>query len=154
MILFPCVCSDEDVGHDYVSEREDGPVLDDCKGVWFYTIRCSGCGHEDEISKSEWDEVASGELKAAQRKRAHLTRYPRIEPHTGMLVKSKQHEAETVQAAGYHVAENGVNEKYDDDTAEFFKAKTRATKERREAIRKKREHLIREGVIKRPKKRA
>lgn len=145
MILYPCECSDDDTGHDFISEKKSDAGIE-------YVIECSVCLFKSEIPKDDWDQISSDELKASQRKRTYLTRYPRIEPHTGLTVSSRADELEKVRAAGFHVAEHGINEKFDDDTSEFQRAKRRAQEERKVAIRKKRETMIREGVIKAPKR--
>lgn len=139
MIKYPCECSDEDTGHNYVSEslklhesmKLEVPVI-------FYQIECGSCGHKSEIDKSDWDMIAGDELRAAQRSKANLTRYPRIEPHTGMLVSSKQHESEMVKAMGFHKAENGLNEKFHDETAETLRKKRQDLAERRKAMQERR----------------
>lgn len=58
------------------------------------TVRCDTCGVKTIRSTDEAEEkiyCGSG----------YLTKYPRVEPHTGKLVKSKTHELETVKRMGY-----------------------------------------------------
>lgn len=144
MIRYPCTCSEEDLGHDYLGElTKDGAVL--------YTIECSGCGLESSIPKEDWDEIAKGELIEAQRRRSSLTKFPYIEPHTGEVVKSKEHREEVLRAHGYHKAEHGINDAYNDELCDKLRTQRQAAEQRKRDIRKKRETLIREGVIKKPR---
>lgn len=125
--------------------------IGDAPGEEIYVVMCGNCGHHMDLLEEEWLAAGKEMDRRAGRVRANLTRYPRIEPHTGELVKSRHHEMEVVKRAGYHVAEHGINEKYDDEVSQQLKDKRLAMEERRRAIRKKRETLIREGVIKKPR---
>lgn len=152
MIRWPCTCSEEDVPHNYISEREHAVLSKELQPIIDYKIECSECRHESEIPKEDWDQTAKeAEIKAQRSSRTYLTRYPRIEPHTGALVKSRDHELETVKAAGFHVAEHGINDAYNDELCEKMRSDRQNRETRRNAIRKKREIMIREGVFK-PKK--
>jgi len=81
-----------------------------------YFVKCDKCGHEYEIPRKQWLFYSSG---AADPKssRAYLTKYPRIEPHTGEIVKSKDHEKETIKRMGFyeghHGGRHGVDRRYD-----------------------------------------
>lgn len=155
MIRYPCHCSEVDVPHNYLSERKAfdlAPLKMTAGTNIFYEIECAECGHKSEIPKEDWDDIAKQEELHAQRsRRVSLTRYPRIEPHSGELVKSKEHEAETLKRLGFHKAENGIDPNHDDETAYALGEKRKAREKRRADIRKKREVYIREGIIKRPK---
>lgn len=113
---------------------------------------CGNCGALHCILEEEWNEAGQQMNRRAAVRRANLTRYPRIEPHTGELVKSRDHEMEVVKHMGYHVAEHGVNDAHNDELAEKLRSQRIAREERRRKIQKKRETLIREGVIKAPKR--
>lgn len=78
-------------------------------------VKCLECGLEHEMDFKLWIRDYTFSRKP---KRTYLTKYPRIEPHTGELVTSKEHETETVRAMGYHAAPNGVNEAYDDSESD------------------------------------
>lgn len=125
-------------------------------GSMLYVIECGNCGHITDILEEEWNDAGKEMERRACRRRVSLTRYPRIEPHTGLEVKSREHEAEVVKHAGYHTAEHGLDERHNDELADKLKSQRQAREDRRKAIRKKRETMIREGVIKmpKPKKRA
>lgn len=147
MIRYPCHCSEEDVPHNYLHEAY---ILN--LDAVFYEIECSECEHKSTIPKDDWDDIAKQEeIRAQRHNRASLTRYPRIEPHTGLEVKSREHEAETLKMMGYHKAEHGIDQRHDDETAYALGEKRKAREKRRSDIRKKREAYIREGIIKRPK---
>lgn len=161
MIRWPCVCSEVDVPHDFLREvrRSDDKVAiitKDNEGEQvLYEIQCAECANCTAIEKGDWDQTAKDEDIQAQRtRRANLTRYPRFEPHSGEIVKSKEHELETIKRLGFHVAEHGIDDAYSDETASKLRSDRLAREERKRTIRKKRETLIREGVIKPPKKRA
>lgn len=66
-------------------EQADGSSL--------WKARCDECGAED------WHYVS---LKPGKHRQTYKTRYPRIEPHTGKMVTSKDHERETVKRMGYY----------------------------------------------------
>lgn len=155
MIWAPCdaECQDKDQYACRADERAFELVdeFSDDEGV-FYEARCGNCGRCQFFSVTEWQEAGKAMDRRAYRRRANLTRYPRIEPHTGELVKSRDHEHEVVKAAGFHVAEHGINDAYHDELSEKLRSNRVAMEDRRKAIRKKREHLIREGVIKPPKR--
>jgi len=113
---------------------------------------CGNCGSIDCFLEEDWVELNKAQDRRACRRKANLTRYPRFEPHTGLVVKSREHEMEVVKHAGYHVAEHGLDERHNDELADRLKQKRDRMESRRREIRKKREALIREGVIKAPKK--
>ncbi len=117
----------------------------------FIVAECANCAHANFYLKEEWIAAGIEMDRRAYRKKASLDKYPCYEPHTGEYVISKEHKAETLKRMGYHAAENGVDEKYNDETTAMLKAKQDALKERKQKIAKKREALIREGVVKRPK---
>lgn len=143
MIRYPCECSDQDVEHNYLSEHQDGERT-------IYKIQCADCGHLEDIDKAVWDLIAKDELQKAQKKRANLTRYPYIDPYSGMEVRSKEHREDVWKAHGFHKAEHGINEAYNDEATEKLKEKRLALQKRREETQKKREAYMRAGLIKRP----
>lgn len=153
MIWIPCekncerkdqyACRDDERAHEFI--REEGE-----EGHKIITAECGNCGHITTLLQEEWSDACVAMDRRAAKKKANLTRYPRIETHTGELVTSREHEKETLKRMGFHAAEHGVNEKFNDEHTEKLKSKQQALKDRKERIRKKRESLMREGVIKRP----
>lgn len=136
-----------DTAHELISRR-----VDPQSGLEILCVSCENCGHKYEISKEIWDCAVSEMQRLSYRKKPSLTKYPYVEPHTGELVKSKEHREEVMAAHGYHKAENGVNDEYDDELSYQLKSKRQAMEKRRADIRKKRETMIRDGLIKWPKK--
>lgn len=157
MIWYPCTCSDEDQAHDFVRELRlsSGNVLPLTKeneaSQILHEISCANCGQKSEIPKGDWDAIANNELRLAQRRKSSLTKFPYFEPHTGILVKSKEHRDEVIKNAGFHKAEHGINDAYSDEFADKLKRDRERREGRKKEIRKKREALIREGVIKAPR---
>lgn len=143
MIWMPCeagceeknryVCRDEKRAHSFSEEfrdEENGLVV---------KCRCENCGALDYLSKEDWDAACRDVERQAARRRANLTRYPRIETHTGEIVTSREHEKELTKRMGFHAAEHGVNERFDDETCVKLKEKrlVRDAKKRKLADRRK-----------------
>lgn len=153
MIWLPCekdceknnqfACRDDERAMEFI--RQEGEAQEQ-----LVIAECGNCSHINNFLKEEWDAGALAMDRRAQRRKANLTRYPRIESHTGEIVTSREHEKETLKRMGFHAAENGIDERYNDETSEKLKDRQRAVRERKQKIAKKREALIREGVIKRP----
>lgn len=155
MIWLPCekncensnqfACRSEERAMEFI--REEGEF-----GEAIVIAECGNCHHINAFLKEEWEDGGRRmDLRAQRTGKACLTRYPRVEPFTGEVVKSREHEKETLKRMGFHAAEHGVNDNFNDETTEKLKDRNRAIKERREKIKKKREAYIREGLIKRPK---
>lgn len=66
--------------------------------------KCWNCGAVEEISVADF--FADPKSRSSK---SYLTKYPRIEPHTGAWVKSKDHEKETIRRLGYHEAPHGYD---------------------------------------------
>jgi hypothetical protein len=73
-----------------------------------YLVECQKCKGQSDVYFLVWEKARDKPWRGG------LTRYPRIEPHTGALVKSPEHERETVKAMGFHEAPHGINHDYDD----------------------------------------
>lgn len=141
MIRYPCECSEVDVPHNYLKEREDG-------GRTVYLVECAECGSQHEMDKHVWDLVAADELRVAQKRRANLTRFPYVDPFSGVEVKSKEHREDVWRAHGFHKAEHGINESFDDEACDNLRRKRQALEARRLATKRKREDYIRQGILK------
>lgn len=72
-----------------------------------YLVKCKGCGDEHQIYFLVWENALS------RPRRAGLTRYPYVEPHSGVLVKSAEHRSEVLKSMGFHAAPHGIDERYD-----------------------------------------
>lgn len=153
MIWLPCekkcevsnqfACRDDERAMEFI--RQDGE-----EGEALIFAECGNCKFINPFLKEEWDAGSLAMDRRAYRKKANLTRYPRIEAHTGEVVNSREHEKETLKRMGYHAAENGIDERYNCEASEKLKDRTRALKDRKQKIAKKREAFIRQGLIKRP----
>lgn len=111
MIWFPCadaceeksqwVCRDGLRAHSFsrmvLLAREGGTILEE-----FVEIRCESCGGIATLEEAEWAQACADQDKdAARRRKAGLTRYPYIEPQSGVLVKSKEDRDRVWAAKGY-----------------------------------------------------
>lgn len=68
--------------------RTDHTVTEEIDGKW--KARCDSCGAED------WHYIPNSKVNPA-----YLTKYPRIEACSGTVVRSKDHERETMKRKGY-----------------------------------------------------
>lgn len=154
MIWLPCekecqprdqyACRGDERAQEYI--REEGE-----ENEKIIITECGNCGHIGAFLQEEWTAAGIAMDRRAQKTgKASLTRYPRIETHTGEVVTSREHEKETLKRMGFHSAEHGLDEKFNSEASERLKSKNQALKDRKNKIRKKRESLMREGVIRRP----
>lgn len=78
-------------------------------------VKCLNCNHVHELDFRAW--LRDQQVTRTPRRQAHLTKYPRVEPHTGEVVTSKDHEKETVKRMGFyeghHGGRHGVDRGYD-----------------------------------------
>lgn len=121
----PAVCCSEDTEHKFLEERGDYNQT--------YFVECS-CGFQREVSRKEWLFAENIKDWTPSNARAYLTKFPYVEPHSGMVVTSKEHRDEVMKKMGFHKAEHGVNEKYHDETAELMRRKRQDLAERRRAM--------------------
>lgn len=73
-----------------------------------YQIKCQACGFEGPVYFLVWESALDKPRKAG------LTRYPYVEPHSGQVVKSAEHRAEVLKSMGFHAAPHGIDNRYDD----------------------------------------
>ena len=144
MIRYPCDCAPEEVRHEYVSEAANGEFID-------YTIKCTGCGHLEVIPQELWSEACRNEVLKEPKRRVNLTSYPRIEPHTGEVVNSRDDEVRAMKAHGMHAAPHGVNEAFDDETCHNLKTKRLAIEQKKREITRRREAAGRPAHLRRVK---
>lgn len=95
-------CKEGLTDHEFVAEHGNYNEI--------YEIKCLNCQNHQKVNRHLW---LSTQLKNDIRpSKAYLTVYPRIEPHSGEYVLSKEHEKETIRRKGFHEAPHGVNERY------------------------------------------
>lgn len=107
-------------------------------------VKCGNCDHEQKLTQAEWDAYAKEmDLKAARcgSSRAGLTKYPRVEPHTGVVVNSRDDEVRAMKAMGMHAAPNGIDERFDDESCDALRSKRAAIQKRKLEIDRKRKAL-------------
>ena len=125
MTKFQCAanCREEKTEHEFISEHGDYNEI--------YEIRCMVCNHLHKVNRHAW--LQSEHIFADEKKsrKAGLTRYPYIEPHSGEIVTSKEHREETMKRLGFHEAPHGINENHHDETSEKIKKKRKEMLERR-----------------------
>lgn len=140
MIWAPCEksCAEK---NQYVCRGEERAfeLAGEAQGlIW---AKCGNCGHEQDFLVEEWNDFSKEmDLRAARSgaSRAGLTRYPRIEPHTGLLVNSREDEKRAMKAMGMHEAPHGINEQYNDETCEKLKSARQAREAKKLALQRKR----------------
>jgi hypothetical protein len=129
LIWMPCErdCAEKDQyacrganerAHEFMNERG-------APGSKIIFAKCTNCGHLANLLEEEWLEAGRQMELRAQRSgasRAGLTKYPRIEPHTGALVNSRDDEVRAMKAFGMHAAPNGIDERYNDEACEKLKS--------------------------------
>lgn len=101
----PWTCRESDRAHELVDYSGD-----------MAKIRCANCGTESEIPSAEWKQICADHIKESSRKKSSLTKYPRIEPHSGVVVNSREDEKRVWKAKGYHEAPHGSDERTFTDT--------------------------------------
>lgn len=114
-------------------------LVSEAPGLIF--AKCGNCGHEQDFLEEEWAQYGKEMELRAQRSsssKAGLTKYPRIEPHTGALVNSRDDEVRAMKAMGMHAAPHGVNEAYNDETCERLKDKQQKLQSRKLEIERRR----------------
>lgn len=157
MIWAPCdkvcvekdqyACRGDDRSHDFVLQ-EGGP------GNEIVEAKCGNCGNLAVFLLEDWNAYGKEMDLRAQRNagsRSGLTKYPRIEPHTGVLVNSRDDERRAMKAMGMHEAPHGVNEAFDDETCHNLKTKRLEIEQRKREITRRREALGRPAQLRRVK---
>jgi hypothetical protein len=87
MEKFPCAECKEVTEHEFLQEKGEYNEI--------YSTRCKVCGGAHDVSRHDWLSFQlRNEVRASK---AYLTKYPRIEPHSGLTVKSREHEKESVK---------------------------------------------------------
>ena len=138
-----------DTVHTFVSKRVAEWETDTARGEEeLYCVECGNCGQRYEISKGLWDEASQETIRKSARRKAGLTRYPYVDPYSGVEVKSKEHREDVWKAHGFHKAEHGINENYDDEDCDRVRSRRQALEAKRAATKRKREDYIRQGIIK------
>lgn len=153
MIWAPCdksceprdqyACRGEERAHEFV-------LQDGGEGNEIVEARCGNCGNLAVFLKEDWDHYGKQMELRAQRSgnsRANLTKYPRIEPHTGALVNSRDDEVRAMRAYGMHPAENGIDERYDDESCEILRDKRQKIQAKKLEIERRRKALNRPQII-------
>jgi hypothetical protein len=93
------VCRGDLRGHEFVQDLlcagPNGTILEE-----FVEIRCCNCGTIASLPTDEWQQIIADEIRVSSRRKAGLTKYPYVEPQSGVLVKSKEHREEVWRAKG------------------------------------------------------
>lgn len=83
-----------------------------------YILQCEGCDSKTEMPRKQW--LFETAFKNAEgRKKAYLDKWPRVDPYTGEVVKSREHQEETLKRYGYHKAPHGIDHRYDQADSKF-----------------------------------
>jgi hypothetical protein len=81
-----------------------------------YEIRCLTCQGLQKKPRHDWlSQMARDFVRPSK---ANLTKYPRIEPHTGEVVNSREDEVRVMKAMGMHAAHHGIDERYNDEACD------------------------------------
>lgn len=99
-------------------------------------IECLNCHYHQKIPRSEW--LSKQVIDWVRPSKAHLTQYPRIEPHTGEVVKSREHEREVMRAMGLHEAKHGIDERYNDEACDTLRSRRLEHEKRKRQMEEKR----------------
>lgn len=81
-----------------------------------YEIRCLTCGFQHKVGRHVWNAQMTRDHMVPSK--AHLTKYPRVEPHSGEIVNSRDDEVRVMKAMGLHAAPHGINERYNDEACD------------------------------------
>ncbi len=114
-------------------------VLDDLADDYgrFFKVRCENCGNVDLADEETWLNACEDMDRRAQRQgRVGRTRYPYIEPHSGILVNSADDRERVMKSHGFHSAEHGIDSRHNDELADKLKDRERHKKEKRKNARR------------------
>lgn len=104
-----------------------------------YEIRCTRCGSHQRVNRHAWlSQLNRDHLRPSK---ANLTRYPRFEPHSGVVVNSREDEVRVMKAMGMHAAPHGVDERYDDEACDSLRKRRMERERRRREIEEKRRYF-------------
>lgn len=118
------VCRGEERAHEFV--LQDGQ-----EGNEIIEAQCGNCGNVGVFLLEDWRDASKAmDLRAQRTGKANLTRWPYVDPYTGVQVDSPDHRKDVWAAHGMHEADHGVNEKYDDEACHALKEK-RIARERK-----------------------
>lgn len=84
---FPCETCNAVTEHKFLEELGEYNEI--------YRVRCERCKTTHDIHRHQW--LSFQNKNDIRPSKAYLTKYPRIEPHSGLTVKSKEHEKESVK---------------------------------------------------------
>ncbi len=121
-----CTCSPEQTQHTFVRELGEYNEI--------YEVKCAACGLVRQVPRKEFLFAENIKDWVPSNARVYWTKFPYVEPHTGEVVHSKEHRAEVIKRMGFHVAEHGVNERYDDQACADQRAKRQAQEARRRLL--------------------
>ncbi len=89
-----CPKCEKTTQHSFVTEKGEYNEI--------YEIRCAECHSARDVDRKIWLSGAAGFNGSGRSGKSYLTKYPRIEPQTGQVVKSREHMYETARAMGCH----------------------------------------------------
>ena len=141
MIWAPCekACAEK---NQYVCRGDDRAFELVSEFTGLISAKCGNCGHEQDFLEEAWQDYGKDmDRRAARTQRAGLTKYPRIEPHTGALVNSRDDEKRAMKAYGMHEAPHGVNDAFNDETCAKLKDDRLAREAKKHALDRKRKAL-------------
>lgn len=101
-----------------------------------YELRCVKCEATHKTNRHSWLSQLSRDFLRPSK--AHLTQYPRIEPHTGEVVKSREHEREVMRAMGMHEAHHGIDERYNNEACDALRSRRIEHEKRKRQMEEKR----------------
>jgi hypothetical protein len=97
-----CEKCDTKTGHKFLKEKGDYNEI--------YEVACVNCNIKQDVLRKKWL-LETTFMDAFGSRKAHLTKYPRIEACSGEIVKSKQHEHELMRHKGYKTHEEVLRNK-------------------------------------------
>lgn len=94
--MHPLLCPkcEKTTPHSFVEEKGEYNEI--------YMVKCAECHANHDIERKLWLSHTAGVHGSGKTSKAYLTKYPRIEPQTGQVVKSREHMYDTARAAGMH----------------------------------------------------
>lgn len=105
-------CSEGGVtDHEFIAEHGDYNEI--------YEIKCKNCNHQYKVGRHSW--LSSQIKNQTSSRKAYLTKWPYFEPHTGVLVHSKEHRDHVVKEMGFHAAPHGIDRNYDNKVKDWSK---------------------------------
>ncbi len=99
-----------------------------------YQVRCLVCNVAHDVPRHSWLHAEHILADALKPSRAYLTKFPHIEPHTGVMVTSAEHRRETMKRMGMHEAPHGIDTRYDDERCDDLRSRRQESEKRKREL--------------------